>query len=97
MQPGLGVRLAAWPEYEGNPARTVTSSFGSPHLLRCSTSHQKGISAFHKMTFTSSELDSLSVAHMPTWVRCLPFIQLTLARVVGSNCPKLATPTVTCG
>ena len=49
------------------------------------------------MTFTSSELDSLSVAHMPTWVRCLPFIQLTLARVVGSNCPKLATPTVTCG
>lgn len=48
------------------------------------------------MAFTGRELESLSVAHMLTWVRCLPFIQLTLARETGSHCTNLAAPTVTC-
>lgn len=48
------------------------------------------------MAFTSRELESLSVAQMLTWVRCLPFIQVTLTGETGSYCTNLAAPTVTC-
>lgn len=46
------------------------------------------------MAFISSELGSVSMTHVLTWVRCLPFIQLSLGRGAGSLCTNLA---MTCG
>lgn len=80
--------------------RLPGKGFGSivhlcPSVFR-SASKRTSISAFHKMAFTSREPESLFMAHMLTWVRCLPFIQLTLATETGSYCTNLAAPTITC-